>query len=130
MFPLFCYIKVFTNWFTKLGNGFVKYLCILLPVKSRDTLTTGIGSPVGNKNASQTVGPRGPVLLQDFVFTDEMAHFNRERIPERVVHAKGAGIKTNKQTSNKVKKRLYSKPNAFCIKNYTCIFTKDIDLHA
>ncbi|KAK3577470.1 hypothetical protein CHS0354_032321 [Potamilus streckersoni] len=38
-----------------------------------------------------TVGPRGPVLMQDFVFTDEMAHFNRERIPERVVHAKGAG---------------------------------------
>ncbi|XP_052807912.1 catalase-like isoform X1 [Mya arenaria] len=58
---------------------------------SPDILTTGIGSPVGNKNASQTVGPRGPVLLQDFVFTDEMAHFNRERIPERVVHAKGAG---------------------------------------
>ncbi|ESO84839.1 hypothetical protein LOTGIDRAFT_236064 [Lottia gigantea] len=56
-----------------------------------ETLTTGTGAPVGAKNATLTVGPRGPILLQDFVFTDEMAHFNRERIPERVVHAKGAG---------------------------------------
>lgn len=54
-------------------------------------MTTGTGAPVGTKTATMTVGPRGPVLLQDFVFTDEMAHFNRERIPERVVHAKGAG---------------------------------------
>jgi catalase len=38
-----------------------------------------------------TAGPKGPVLIQDFVFNDEMAHFDRERIPERVVHAKGAG---------------------------------------
>uniref|UniRef100_A0A8C1XWX0 Catalase n=1 Tax=Cyprinus carpio TaxID=7962 RepID=A0A8C1XWX0_CYPCA len=40
---------------------------------------------------SMTAGPRGPLLVQDVVFTDEMAHFDRERIPERVVHAKGAG---------------------------------------
>jgi len=56
-----------------------------------DRMTTGTGAPIGNKTATMTVGPRGPVLLQDFVFTDEMAHFNRERIPERVVHAKGSG---------------------------------------
>nr|WRM33301.1 catalase [Eisenia fetida] len=56
-----------------------------------DQITTAPGAPVGNKNAIQTVGPRGPVLMQDFVYMDEMAHFNRERIPERVVHAKGAG---------------------------------------
>jgi catalase len=43
------------------------------------------------KTATQTVGQRGPVLLQDVNFIDEMAHFDRERIPERVVHAKGAG---------------------------------------
>ncbi|XP_046544338.1 catalase-like [Haliotis rubra] len=59
--------------------------------KKPDVLTTGTGTPVGRKTATMTVGPQGPVLLQDFVFTDEMAHFNRERIPERVVHAKGAG---------------------------------------
>ena len=38
-----------------------------------------------------TVGPRGPILLQDVQYLEEMAHFDRERIPERVVHAKGAG---------------------------------------
>ena len=42
--------------------------------------------------ATLTAGSKGPVLLQDYVFFDEMAHFDRERIPERVVHAKGAGL--------------------------------------
>ena len=46
---------------------------------------------MGNKLASLSAGPRGPLLLQDHVLIDEMAHFDRERIPERVVHAKGAG---------------------------------------
>ncbi|KAJ8673509.1 hypothetical protein QAD02_004771, partial [Eretmocerus hayati] len=55
------------------------------------TLLTANGAPVANKNASITVGPRGPLLLQDFVYLDEISHFDRERIPERVVHAKGAG---------------------------------------
>lgn len=55
------------------------------------SITTGSGNPVGIKDAIQTVGPRGPALLQDVHFLDEMAHFDRERIPERVVHAKGAG---------------------------------------
>lgn len=41
--------------------------------------------------ASQRVGPNGPLLLQDFHLIDLLAHFDRERIPERVVHAKGAG---------------------------------------
>uniref|UniRef100_A0A8C1KEC1 Catalase n=1 Tax=Cyprinus carpio TaxID=7962 RepID=A0A8C1KEC1_CYPCA len=56
-----------------------------------DVLTTGAGVPVGDKLNLMTAGPRGPLLVQDVVFTDEMAHFDRERIPERVVHAKGAG---------------------------------------
>ena len=38
-----------------------------------------------------TAGPRGPILAQDFHLLDKLAHFARERIPERVVHAKGAG---------------------------------------
>lgn len=54
-------------------------------------MTTSWGAPVASKTATITVGPRGPVLLQDFVYLDEMAHFDRERIPERVVHAKGSG---------------------------------------
>lgn len=55
------------------------------------TITTGSGNPVGVQTAIQTVGERGPALLQDFHFQDELAHFDRERIPERVVHAKGGG---------------------------------------
>jgi len=56
-----------------------------------DRLTTGHGAPVGDKLNSLSVGPRGPLLLQDHVLIEELAHFDRERIPERVVHAKGAG---------------------------------------
>lgn len=59
-----------------------------------DTLTTGSGNPVSTKSASLTVGKRGPILIQDFTLIDELAHFDRERIPERVVHAKGAGRTT------------------------------------
>jgi len=55
------------------------------------TLTTASGNPVGDNQNSLTAGPRGPVLLSDFHLLEKMAHFNRERIPERVVHAKGSG---------------------------------------
>ncbi|GJQ83779.1 Cat [Trypoxylus dichotomus] len=58
---------------------------------AKNIVTTGWGAPIVEKNASITVGPRGPLLLQDAQFIDEIAHFNRERIPERVVHAKGGG---------------------------------------
>ncbi|NUB15978.1 catalase [Azospirillum brasilense] len=55
------------------------------------TLTTAAGVPVADNQNSLTAGPRGPVLMQDFHLIEKLAHFNRERIPERVVHAKGAG---------------------------------------
>jgi len=54
-------------------------------------VVTGYGVPIDDIAASLTVGYHGPVLMQDVVFLDSMAHFGRERIPERVVHAKGAG---------------------------------------
>ncbi|MGZ8556710.1 MAG: catalase [Chitinophagaceae bacterium] len=54
-------------------------------------LTTASGIPYYNNEDTQSVGPRGPLLLQDFILHEKMAHFNRERIPERVVHAKGSG---------------------------------------
>lgn len=57
----------------------------------KDTITTGAGIPVGDNQNSQTAGHRGPGLIQDFYLLEKLAHFNRERIPERVVHAKGAG---------------------------------------
>lgn len=55
------------------------------------TLTTASGAPVPDNNNSVTAGPRGPVLMQDFWLLEKLAHFARERIPERVVHAKGSG---------------------------------------
>jgi catalase len=55
------------------------------------TMTTVTGIPVGDNQNSLTAGPRGPVLMQDYLLIEKMAHFNRERIPERVVHAKGSG---------------------------------------
>lgn len=54
-------------------------------------LTTASGKPYAEHENSKTVGPRGPILLEDFILHEKMAHFNRERIPERVVHAKGSG---------------------------------------
>jgi len=54
-------------------------------------LTTGFGMPIDNDLNSVTAGPNGPVLMQDVHLTEKLAHFDRERIPERVVHAKGAG---------------------------------------
>jgi len=54
-------------------------------------LTTNQGAPVSDNQNSLTAGERGPVLLQDVHLIEKLAHFDRERIPERVVHAKGAG---------------------------------------
>ncbi len=53
--------------------------------------TTTAGSPIADNQNSQTAGPRGPVLMQDWQLIEKLAHQNRERIPERVVHAKGWG---------------------------------------
>jgi len=59
--------------------------------KEKDTLTTAFGIPVADDQNSLTAGARGPVLMQDAHLLEKLAHFDRERIPERVVHAKGAG---------------------------------------
>lgn len=55
------------------------------------SMTTAAGIPIVDNQNSLTAGPRGPVLMQDHQLMEKMAHFNRERVPERVVHAKGAG---------------------------------------
>ena len=57
---------------------------------SQTKLTTASGRPYAEHENSQTVGSRGPILLQDVILHEKMAQFNRERIPERVVHAKGS----------------------------------------
>jgi catalase len=53
-------------------------------------LTTNQGVPVADNQNSLKVGPRGPVLLQDFILREKIMHFDHERIPERVVHARGS----------------------------------------
>ena len=62
------------------------------PTRPSDApLTTASGIPVADDQNSLSAGPRGPLLLQDFHLIEKLQHFNRERIPERVVHAKGSG---------------------------------------
>ena len=54
-------------------------------------LTTNDGVPINDNNNMLKAGERGPALIEDFIFQDKLAHFDRERIPERVVHARGSG---------------------------------------
>jgi catalase len=60
------------------------------PGRARPTLTTESGAPVVDNQHSQTAGPDGPVLLQDQHLLEKLARFNRERVPERIVHANGS----------------------------------------
>ena len=58
---------------------------------NQKNLTTSQGAPVSHDEDSLSVGPRGPLAMQDSFLIEKLAHFNRERIPERVVHARGSG---------------------------------------
>lgn len=77
----------------------------------RKQLTTAAGIPVGDNQNSITAGPRGPLLMQDFHLIEKMAHFNRERIPERVVHAKGTGAYGTFKVTHDITR--YSKAKVF-----------------
>ena len=61
------------------------------PPGQKPNLTTDTGRPVGTDSQSVTAGPNGPILLQDYYLLEKIARFDRERIPERVVHARGVG---------------------------------------
>lgn len=94
-------------------------------------LTSGNGAPISDDNNSKTAGyvcmcmvaranvpdrrvdsrPYGPILLEDFHLVDKLAHFDRERIPERVVHAKGAGAFGYFEVTHDITK--YSKAKLF-----------------
>lgn len=60
-------------------------------MSKKKQLTTAAGQPVGDNQNALTAGPRGPILLQDYQLLEKLATFNRERVPERIVHAKGSG---------------------------------------
>ena len=64
--------------------------------------TTDAGTPVESDEHSLTIGPDGPILLQDHYLIEQMANFNRERIPERQPHAKGGGAFGHFEVTNDV----------------------------
>jgi catalase len=79
--------------------------------KKEETLRTTGGTPVADNQNSITAGSRGPLLVQDVHLFEKMATFNRERIPERVVHAKGAGAHGTLTITHDVTK--YTKAKVF-----------------
>ncbi|HEY2121816.1 MAG TPA: catalase, partial [Candidatus Acidoferrum sp.] len=90
----------------------------------RKTMTTNAGRPVGDNQNSLTVGSRGPIVFEDFLLFEKMAHFNRERIPERVVHAKGSGahgyfVCTNPDMSKWTTAKLFEE-----VRNITPLFIR------
>lgn len=84
-----------------------------MPHSKCPVLTTTAGSPVADNQNSLTAGERGPVLLQDVHLLEKLAHQNRERIPERVVHAKGWGAYGTLKITNPEIYEKYSKAAVF-----------------
>jgi catalase len=80
-------------------------------MSKKKKLTTAHGNPIGDNQNSLTAGPRGPVLMQDYQLFEKMATFNRERVPERVVHAKGSGAYGTFTVTKDISK--YSKASLF-----------------
>jgi catalase len=87
-------------------------------MSKKKKLTTATGKPYFENQDSLTAGPRGPVLLQDHYLHEKLAHFNRERIPERVVHAKGTGafgtFRVTHDITRYTKAKLFSKVGNEC----------------
>lgn len=71
------------------GNGGETHQTV--DASSADYLTTNHGRPVSDNQNSLKAGARGPTLLEDFVLREKILHFDHERIPERIVHARGSG---------------------------------------
>lgn len=89
------------------------------------TLTTSAGIPVADNQNSVTAGARGPLLVQDWQLFEKHAHFNRERIPERVVHAKGSAafgtLKVNEALSKYSAAKLFAGGAADCFLRFSTV---------
>ena len=85
-------------------------------------MTSANGSPVPDNQHSLTAGPRGPLLAQDWQLFEKHAHFNRERIPERVVHAKGSGAYGTLKITGDITK--YTKAKVFEVGKETECFLR------
>lgn len=79
--------------------------------ENKPRLTTAAGAPVADNQNSMTAGPRGPMLLQDIWLLEKLAHFDREVIPERRMHAKGSGAFGTFTVTHDITK--YTKANIF-----------------
>lgn len=80
-------------------------------MSEKKKLTTAFGAPVPNDQDSKTAGPRGPLLMEDYWFIEKLAHFDREVIPERRMHAKGSGAYGTFTVTNDITK--YTKAALF-----------------
>ncbi|MFC1477397.1 catalase [candidate division KSB1 bacterium] len=80
-------------------------------MSEKKRITTASGRPVEDNQNSMTAGPRGPLLMQDVYLQEKLAHFDREEIPERIVHAKGAGAHGVFTVTNDITK--YTKAKIF-----------------
>ncbi len=78
---------------------------------AKKKLTNNFGAPVPDNQNSLTAGPRGPMLLQDVWFLEKLAHFDREVIPERRMHAKGSGAYGTFTVTHDIRK--YTKADMF-----------------
>ncbi|MDD0859284.1 catalase [Arthrobacter alpinus] len=94
-----------------------------MTIENTSPLTTAAGAPVANNQDSLTAGPRGPMLLQDVWFLEKLAHFSREVIPERRMHAKGSGAFGTFTVTNDITK--YTKADIFSeVGKKTELFTR------
>jgi catalase len=92
-------------------------------MSNKPVMTTAAGCPVADNQNSVTAGARGPVLMQDVHLMEKMAHFNRERVPERVVHAKGAGAYGTFKVTNDISR--YTRAKLFeAVGNECEVFTR------
>src|SRR5690625_8023360 len=80
---------------------------------NKKRLTTSGGAPIADNQNSLSAGPRGPLLMQDYQLIEKLAHQNRERIPERAVHAKGWGARGTFTVTHDISK--YTRASMFCV---------------
>ncbi len=90
---------------------------------NKEVLTNAAGIPVPSNTVSKSAGKQGPLLLEDYALLEKMAHFNRERIPERVVHAIGSGAYGTFTVTDDITK--YTKAKLFAeVGKQTEVFTR------
>ena len=80
-----------------------------LPQQDHPGLTTNHGVPISDNQNSLRANPRGPTLLEDFVLREKISHFDHERIPERIVHARGSGAHGYFELTKSLKRYTHAK---------------------